>query len=90
MTALSDIKGSTLLVDIIRKHVVEPFKGNVPGASKRVLIYGPPGTGKTFVASAIAGELGMTFRKINPADDAEKIMDAVRSAHPRRSYSLTR
>jgi len=70
MPNLSDIADATELVPMLREHIIEPYKKNPAEASKRVIIYGPPGTGKTFVAKAIAGELGLGFKKISPSDSA--------------------
>lgn len=82
MTTLSDIVGSTTLVELLRDYVVEPIINNAPDASKRVILYGPPATGKTFVAKAVAGELGLEFKKISPSDDAENIKNTLESASP--------
>ncbi|MFH1403580.1 MAG: ATP-binding protein [Candidatus Altiarchaeota archaeon] len=83
MTNLSDISGSGKLVEILREHVVEPIKNNEPGAGRRIIIYGPPGTGKTFVAKAIAGELGLEFMRISPSDSPQYVGDTVASASNR-------
>jgi SpoVK/Ycf46/Vps4 family AAA+-type ATPase len=39
-----------------------------------VLLHGPPGCGKTYVAGALAGELGVNFLPVTPADITSKWM----------------
>jgi SpoVK/Ycf46/Vps4 family AAA+-type ATPase len=80
MPTLSDISGSVFLVGLLRERVVGPLKGGGDGASRRVIVYGPPGTGKTFIARAVAGELGLGFRKVSPHDAAKDVMNFARYA----------
>ncbi|MEV0029438.1 AAA family ATPase [Nocardia sp. NPDC050793] len=56
------------------------------GTSARggLLLYGPPGCGKTFIASAVAGELGANFYPIEIAD----ILDIYTGASERNLHSV--
>ncbi|MEV0250059.1 ATP-binding protein [Nocardia sp. NPDC050712] len=56
------------------------------GTSARggLLLYGPPGCGKTFLASAVAGELGANFYPIEIAD----ILDIYTGASERNLHSV--
>lgn len=66
-TRLDDVAGLEEVKEQIRVKLVLPFTHPETAARFRVrpgggiLLYGPPGTGKTFVASAVAGELGAAF-----------------------------
>ena len=76
MPTLSDIAGSSDFVGMLREHVVKPLSESPSDASRRVMVYGPPGTGKTFVARALAGELGLGFKKVTPQDGAKEVKAA--------------
>jgi len=73
---LSDIAGSSAFVSMLRERVIEPIRNHSEGASTRIIIYGPPGTGKTFVAKAVAGEIGLGFKRLTPYDDAKELKSA--------------
>ncbi|MEV4126880.1 AAA family ATPase [Nocardia sp. NPDC049707] len=55
----------TLLGPIRNPGFAEAFGTSARGG---LLLYGPPGCGKTFIASAVAGELGANFYPIEIAD----------------------
>ena len=71
---LDDVAGMEDVKDQIRLRMIEPLKR--PEEAKKhglgvgggILLYGPPGTGKTFIAKAVAGELGLPFYPITAAD----------------------
>jgi SpoVK/Ycf46/Vps4 family AAA+-type ATPase len=71
---LDDVGGLDDVKDRIRVAFLEPMRNpeiaKAFGKSLRggLLLYGPPGTGKTFIARAIAGELGANFLSITLAD----------------------
>ena len=80
MPNLSDITGSSVFVGMVREHVVDPLRGGAEGGNRKVIFYGPPGTGKTFVAKAIAGELGLGFKTVGPHDAAKDLINTARYA----------
>jgi len=80
MPNLSDITGSSAFVKILKERVVEPLKAGSAGGSRRVIVYGPPGTGKTFVAKAVAGELGLSFKAVGPNDPAKELINSAKYA----------
>ena len=71
---MADVAGMEEVKRQIRLRLIEPVRNaaqarkygiNVGGG---LLLYGPPGTGKTFIAKAVAGELGLPFFAITAAD----------------------
>jgi len=46
--------------ETLRFYGLEPPRG--------IIMYGPPGTGKSFIASALAAEIGIPMVKLSPAD----------------------
>ena len=77
---LDDVAGMEDVKDQIRLRMIEPLKR--PEEAKKhglsvgggILLYGPPGTGKTFIAKAVAGELGLPFYPITAADVFSKFV----------------
>lgn len=73
-TTLDDVGGLEDVKERIRIAFLEPMRNpeiaKAFGKSLRggLLLYGPPGTGKTFIARAIAGELGANFLSVTLAD----------------------
>lgn len=66
----SDVAGLYEVKRELRDEIIDPFTDPRYdeydiGKANGVLFYGPPGTGKTYVATALAGELGYNFL---PAD----------------------
>jgi len=68
VAGLSDVKAhldQTFLAPLRNPEMAAAF-GQTPGGS--LLMYGPPGCGKTFIARAIAGDLGASFIHVTLAD----------------------
>ena len=62
----SDVAGLYAVKGELRNEIIEPFTDPRYdeydiGKANGILFYGPPGTGKTYVATALAGELGYNF-----------------------------
>lgn len=83
---LSDVAGlaevkqhlETTFLAPLRNPAMAAAFGQTPGGS--LLMYGPPGCGKTFIAKAIAGDLGASFIHVTIADLVSKwIGDAERA-----------
>lgn len=71
---MSDVAGMEDVKRQIRLRLIEPVRDAARarqygiGIGGGMLLYGPPGTGKTFIAKAVAGELGLPFFIITAAD----------------------
>lgn len=71
---MADVAGMEDVKRQIRLRLIDPVKDAVRarqygiGIGGGMLLYGPPGTGKTFIAKAVAGELGLPFYAITAAD----------------------
>jgi AAA+ superfamily predicted ATPase len=61
---LDDVGGMQQVKDRLEAAFLAPLKSLRGG----LLLYGPPGCGKTFLARAVAGELGANFYAISLAD----------------------
>ncbi|KAA1424812.1 ATP-binding protein [Mumia zhuanghuii] len=68
VAGLAEVKqhlDTTFLAPLRNPDLAAAF-GQTPGGS--LLMYGPPGCGKTFIAKAIAGDLGASFIHVTLAD----------------------
>lgn len=84
VAGLAEVKkhlDATFLAPLRNPEMAAAF-GQTPGGS--LLMYGPPGCGKTFIARAIAGDLGASFIHVTLADllgkwlgDSEKAIRSV-------------
>lgn len=84
VAGLAEVKqhlDATFLAPLRNPELAAAF-GQRPGGS--LLMYGPPGCGKTFIAKAIAGDLGASFIHVTLADllskwigDSEKAIRSV-------------
>ncbi|KQY57364.1 MULTISPECIES: ATP-binding protein [unclassified Nocardioides] len=84
VAGLTEVKqhlDATFLAPLRNPELAAAF-GQTPGGS--LLMYGPPGCGKTFIARAIAGDLGASFIHVTLADllskwigDSEKAIQSV-------------
>ncbi len=74
VVTLDDVGGLDLVKKRLRESFLEPMKNpelaQAFGKTLRggLLLYGPPGCGKTYMARAIAGELGASFLTASIAD----------------------
>ncbi|MEV0686548.1 ATP-binding protein [Nocardia sp. NPDC050378] len=71
----------TLLGPLRNPELATAFGTSARGG---LLLYGPPGCGKTFIASAVAGELGANFYPIEIAD----ILDIYTGSSERNVHSI--
>ncbi|WP_336000053.1 AAA family ATPase [Halorientalis halophila] len=75
-----DVGGMRTLKETLRHKVIRPledpetFEEYGVGVVNGVLLHGPPGCGKTYIAEALAGEVGHDFVEISPADLTSKYM----------------
>jgi len=75
-----DVGGMGDLKETLRHKVVRPledpetFAEYGVGVVNGVLLHGPPGCGKTYIAEALAGEVGHDFVEVSPADLTSKYM----------------
>ena len=77
-----DIGGYYEVKDRLTEEVLQPVRATARGddrydrfgiePSQGILFHGPPGTGKTLFARALAGELGIPFVELGPADVTSK------------------
>jgi SpoVK/Ycf46/Vps4 family AAA+-type ATPase len=71
---LADVAGMTEVKQRLEAAFLAPMRnpelGRLYGKTLRggLLMYGPPGCGKTFIARAVAGELGAAFMAVSFAD----------------------
>jgi transitional endoplasmic reticulum ATPase len=75
-----DVGGMDDLKETLRHKVIRPLEDPAAfeeygiGVVNGVLLHGPPGCGKTYIAEALAGEVGHDFVEIGPADLTSKYM----------------
>ncbi|QIO22101.1 AAA family ATPase [Haloarcula sp. JP-L23] len=78
--SFADVGGMSDLLSTLNHKVVRPledpetFEEYGIGVVNGVLLHGPPGCGKTYVAGALAGEVGHSFVEVSPADVTSKYM----------------
>ncbi len=74
----ADVAGMADLKETLRRVVSEPLMNPTAheeyglGIENGILLYGPPGTGKTYIATSLAGELGITYISAKAGDLVSK------------------
>lgn len=72
VAGLEDVKRQIRLSVIAPMTQPELYGRYMDEAGCQILMYGPPGCGKSFVAEAIAGELGCAYAILNASDLLDK------------------
>lgn len=72
--SFNDVGGMQTVKDDLESKIITPLTGDLDtyrdlGISiPNLLFHGPPGTGKTYIAKALAGELGYPYAKLSAGD----------------------
>lgn len=80
VVTLADVGGMIAVKERLRASFLEPLRNpelrRLYGKSLRggLLLYGPPGCGKTYIAKALAGELGAAFFSIGLSDILDPLL----------------
>ncbi len=75
---MADVGGLDEVKEELRQDIVRPMREEPEKAEKfdipspNVLLHGPPGTGKTYLAKALASELGYPFSHLTGSDITSK------------------
>ena len=86
---LADVGGMEEIKERLEAAFLAPMRnpelGRLYGKSLRggLLMYGPPGCGKTFIARAVAGELGASFMSVSINDVLDMWIGQLRAQHAR-------
>lgn len=76
--SMDDVGGMEDVKAELQRDIIRPLTEEQAAAERfgiplpNVLFHGPPGTGKTFIAKALASELGLPFVKLSGADVTSK------------------
>jgi AAA+ superfamily predicted ATPase len=79
---MADYGGRPELTETIRNSVIVPFRDRPEQAKElgvpvpSLLLYGPPGTGKTYLAKALAGEIGYPYVTLSGGDMLSRYINA--------------
>jgi len=79
---MADYGGRPELTETIRNSVIVPFRDRPEQAKQlgvpvpSILLYGPPGTGKTYLAKALAGEIGYPYVTLSGGDMLSRYINA--------------
>ncbi len=92
---LADVGGMTAVKERLNAAFLAPLKNpelrTLYGKSLRggLLMYGPPGCGKTFIARAVAGELGANFLSVGLSDILDPML-GVSERNVHEAFQLAR
>ena len=98
---MADYGGRPELCETIQNSVIVPFRDRPEQARQlgvpvpTILLYGPPGTGKTYLAKALAGEIGYPYVTLRGGDvlsryinaSTEQVNDLFREARALAEYA---